>query len=308
MARALRINQAGLFYHVTARGNNKQSIFTTEEDYGLYLELLADACQRYSLQAHAYCLMENHLHLLLRTLKANMSEAIEWLNGRYARLFNLGHSHIGHVFQRRFWSECIWDEAYLHEVGRYIHMNPVRAGIVETPEAYRWSSFREYLQSGSKGFIRKDELLSIYAGADALADFYRFTVARMETKEVPPDEAWYFGADRDHVHGGDGTGLQLHRDDAPEMIFEKVAREYGCDSKSMKSLHRGRGNDRRVQEARWIVVWLLRKRTSLRLEDIAGAVGFRSARSLCNVLRKMRRQYMRDPSLRMKVGDIESDI
>src|SRR5713101_1874876 len=134
MARPLRLPLPGGIYHVTARGNDRQAIFEGEADCSLFT--------RYRVRCHAYCLMGNHYHLLLETPEGNLSAAMRQLNGVYTQRFNRRYERCGHVLQGRFGAQLVDGQAYLHEVCRYIVLNPVRAALSSHPRDWRWSSFR----------------------------------------------------------------------------------------------------------------------------------------------------------------------
>jgi len=142
MTRPLRIQCAGLTYHVTARGVRRSPIYLDDRDRRRFLRTLAVVVERYDLRCHAYCEMTNHYHLALTTVEANLSRAMHQLNGDYAQWWNWRHDRVGHVFQARFNAQIVQDDRYLATVCRYIVLNPVRAGIVATPEDWPWSSYR----------------------------------------------------------------------------------------------------------------------------------------------------------------------
>lgn len=142
MARPLRLEYPGAVYHVTTRGNARQPIFTDDEDREIFLALLGAVVKRYNWLCHAYCLMGNHYHLLLETLDANLSLGMRQLNGMYTQRFNRRHDRTGHVFQGRFKAVLVEKEAYLLELCRYVVLNPVRAGVAESPADWPWSSYR----------------------------------------------------------------------------------------------------------------------------------------------------------------------
>ena len=142
MARPLRIQAPGLTYHITARGVRRSPIYLDVADRRRFLSLLARMLQRYAVRCHAYCEMTNHYHLAVTTTDANLSSAMRQLNGEYASWWNWRHRHVGHVFQGRFNAQVVQDELYLANVCRYIALNPVRAGMVESPEHWPWSSYR----------------------------------------------------------------------------------------------------------------------------------------------------------------------
>ena len=126
MARALRVVVAGGWYHVTARGNRREPLFLNDEDRRRFLGLVSELPERFGLEVHAYVLMSNHYHLLVRTPQGNLSHAIRWLNVTYSVRFNWAHRQSGQVFQGRFKALIIEDEAGVVEVARYVHLNPVR--------------------------------------------------------------------------------------------------------------------------------------------------------------------------------------
>lgn len=141
MARPLRIEYPGAVYHVTSRGNAKDSIFIDDKDRDNFLKVLSFVVKRYNWICHGYCLMYNHYHLLIETPEANLSKGMRQLNGVYTQTFNGRHERVGHVFQGRYKAILVEKESYLLELCRYIVLNPVRAGVVKRPEDWRWSSY-----------------------------------------------------------------------------------------------------------------------------------------------------------------------
>ena len=142
MARPLRIEYPGAIYHITSRGNARQPIFEHNEDRKALLELMGSMVNRCNWLCHAYCLMDNHYHLLMETLDGNLSQGMRQLNGIYTQRFNRRHGRVGHVFQGRFKAILVGRENYLLELCRYVVLNPVRADVVHSPERYKWSSYR----------------------------------------------------------------------------------------------------------------------------------------------------------------------
>jgi putative transposase len=162
MARPLRMQFPGGVYHVTARGNEQRLIFADDVDCHGFLRVLAAAVERYHIVCHAYCLMNNHYHLLLETPDANLSSAIRQLNGVYSQRFNRRHSRTGHLFGGRFHAVVIERDAHLREVARYIVLNPVRAGLVAEPGGWRWSSYRATVgEVAAPAFLITDWVLAL---------------------------------------------------------------------------------------------------------------------------------------------------
>ena len=140
MARPLRIAYPGAYYHVTSRGNEQKHVFKSRKDREKFLNYLASATQRYGAVIHVYCLMTNHYHLLIETPEGNLSQIMRHINGAYTTYFNVKRKRSGHLFQGRFKAILVQTVAYAAELSRYIHLNPVRAGMVEKPGDYLWSS------------------------------------------------------------------------------------------------------------------------------------------------------------------------
>ena len=180
MSRPLRIQLPGGIYHVTARGNARRPIFEDDDDRSRFLIVLAATVARYRVLCHAYCLMDNHYHLLVQTPEANLSIAMRQLNGVYTQRFNRRHERCGHVMQGRFGAQLVDGEAYLREVCRYIVLNPVRAGLVAHPAEWRWSSFRATAgEMSAPGFLSVDWVRSL-SGARTQSEAIRRFVSFVE--------------------------------------------------------------------------------------------------------------------------------
>jgi putative transposase len=155
MARPLRIEFPGALYHLTSRGNARQTIFFDEEDFTDFLTVLGQVAKRYHLLLHSYCLMPNHYHLLIETPEGNLARGMRQLNGTYTQHANQRHQRVGHLFQGRYRSILIDKANYLLELSRYIALNPVRANLVEDPKDWPWSAYPQLI-----GFNRRIPCLS----------------------------------------------------------------------------------------------------------------------------------------------------
>ena len=142
MARPLRIEYPGALYHITSRGNGGQKIFRSDKDRVYFLKLLATLTDRFHWLCHAWCLMDNHYHLVIETPEGNLSRGMRQLNGMYTQKYNWKYHKTGHVFQGRYKAIIVDKDSYLLELCRYVALNPVRAHVVEEPEDFRWSSYR----------------------------------------------------------------------------------------------------------------------------------------------------------------------
>ncbi len=152
MVRPLRIEIPGALYHLTSRGDRREAIYLSDEDRRYWLTLLGQVCERFNWQCHAYCLMDNHYHIVIETIEGNLSAGMRHLNGVYTQWHNRAHGRVGHVFEGRFKAIIVQREAYLLELARYVVLNPVRAGICAMPQDWPWSSYRAMLgqDPGSK--------------------------------------------------------------------------------------------------------------------------------------------------------------
>lgn len=142
MARPRRIEFSGALYHVTCRGNAREAIYWDDSDRELFLKFLVQVIDRYRFLCYGYCLMDNHYHLLIETHDPNLSGGMRHLNGLYTQRFNRQHHRVGHLFQGRFKAILVEKESYLLELCRYMVLNPVRAGLVQDPAQWAWSSYR----------------------------------------------------------------------------------------------------------------------------------------------------------------------
>lgn len=159
MARPLRIIFPGAFYHVTSRGNEKKDIFKSRRDREKFLEYLASAAERYGAVIYAYCLMSNHFHLFMQTPEGNLSQIMRHIIGAYTTYFNIKRKRAGHLFQGRYKSVLVEADEYAAELTRYVHLNPVKAGITTKADDYQWSSYRAYIGMASMPEWLKTEFI-----------------------------------------------------------------------------------------------------------------------------------------------------
>jgi len=163
MARPLRIEYPGAVYHVTSRGNRRINIFEDNQDRQIFLTILETVVKRYNWLCHAYCLMDNHYHIMIETPDANISAGMRQLNGVYTQSYNRRHQKPGHIFQGRFKAILVQKENYLLELCRYVVLNPVRAGIVKKTEDWRWSSYQATAGIIKKpGYLTTDWILGLF--------------------------------------------------------------------------------------------------------------------------------------------------
>lgn len=161
MARKRREIVSGGIYHVFARGNDRQLIYRDEPDRHIYLRLLGKVVARQDWECLAYCLMGNHVHLLLETPAADLDRGMQWLHGRYAAAFNRRHGRVGHLFQGRYGAVLMASGVQTAAAAAYICRNPVASGLVRRPDAWAWSSFAATMGAPPPAWLAADRLLAM---------------------------------------------------------------------------------------------------------------------------------------------------
>ena len=192
MSRPLRVEYPGAFYHVMNRAIGGAQIFADKRESERFLDNLSKSVERFALVIHAFCLMPTHYHLLVQINEANLSSSIQWLNVSYAAYFNKKHERKGHLFQGRFKAILVDGDEYIKELSRYIHLNPVRAGMVEKPYQYPWSSYSYFIgRSKSPDWLNTDWTLGSFAeNKKAAEQIYREFVegAQLDSIKNPLDD------------------------------------------------------------------------------------------------------------------------
>ena len=199
MARPLRLEFPGALYHVMSRGDKKENIFFAREDQSLFLSLLSIVSERFAWKLHAYCLMNNHYHLLVETPLGNLSKGMHYLNGVYTQKFNRAYDRVGHVFQGRYKAIFVEKDSYLLELARYIVLNPVRAHLVQAPFEWEWSSYRATCNMARQPkWLAIDTILSMFSSSrsQAILQYKQFVEeGRLENPWNDLKNQLYLGSD-----------------------------------------------------------------------------------------------------------------
>jgi len=194
MARKPRIHYPGALYHVTLRGNNRQDIFYRDSDRPLWESILTTALARYKASVHAYCWMDNHMHLIARVAKEPLASTIRYAASQYSRKINLREQRTGHLFERRHGAYLVEDDSHFKGLIRYIHNNPIRAGMVETMDQYRWSSHLAYAGHLENSWLQTEFVLGMFGETKRIARRHYLAFIRTEVDE---DLSIYRHADND---------------------------------------------------------------------------------------------------------------
>lgn len=247
MPRRPRLHISGACYHVTLRGNHRANIFFRPADRRILDGYVADAIEHTAVRIHAYCWMTNHVHLLIQVADIPLGAFMQRISSRYARAVQKRIPTTGHLFENRYDALVVDVDRYFLELLRYIHLNPVRAGIVPTPERYRWSSHRVYLGIRESSWVNTEFGLSLFHSTPerARALYERFVAERIGAASDP---TLYQGhPEEPRVLGGDAFISKLAipiKKPKPRMTFDSIVRhvcaEYAVTADELRAPSRAR--------------------------------------------------------------------
>lgn len=287
MARPLRIEYESAFYHITSRGNERREIFKEDSDYKEFIRILENNITKFEIEIHSFILMKNHYHLLIQTKKANLRNFMHNLNTAYTIYFNKKHKRVGHLFQGRYKSIICDKENYLLELARYIHLNPVRAKVVNAPIEYNYSSYGSFLNDKIFPFVKKEilEILSSDKGK-AREVFIKFTKEGMNKKreEIFKDIRGQIilGSEKffqkvlnkikkEKIKEGISHRREYTSKLVPQEIIEFVEIYFKIKEKDWEK-------KKRYTKQRKIAIYLIKKHTNLPLKEIGNYFGLSYSR------------------------------
>lgn len=166
MPKKKRVWYPGAVYHIMNRGNRRSDIFRDEEDFQVYITILREAKKRYSFTIYSYCMMTNHVHLQIETGEIDIGKIMRFISLSYVKYFNNKYNYEGHLYQGRYRSEIINNDAYNLQTSRYVHLNPVKAAMVTEPLKYKWSSYDVYMGYREDDLIKTDKILGYFKNYD----------------------------------------------------------------------------------------------------------------------------------------------
>ena len=318
MPRPQRIEFDGAWYHVMNRSAGRRMVFRGDRDHTLFLDVLGEVHETYGLEVHAYCLLGNHYHLLLRTPRGNLSAAMRHLSAVYTRRFNGRHGTDGALFRGRYTAILIDADAYLLQVSRYIHQNPVAAGLAERPEDWPWSSYAAFLgRVQPPAWLQTAPTLELLGGRRPRL-LYRNFVARDEDDEV---RRFYGRAQLGSVLGNDrfrkralrrggreakARGLRAGAaTPSLERIIKTTARAFGTSPEALLSARRGRGQ---ANVPRLVAIGLARSPGGHPLSEIAHAFRLGGPGSASVTASRLRGRMDADPTLARRVKDLRAQL
>lgn len=314
--RPLRIEFEGAWYHVMNRGLARRRIFSDGADRRAFLQLLEAIWRRFGVEIHAYCLMDNHYHLLVRTPAAGLGRAMRHLNGVYTQGYNRRHGRDGPLFRGRYKAVLVDAEAYWLHLSRYVHRNPLEARRVEDLRAYPWSSYPCYVDGrrGCPEWLVTGEVLGGFPSRQA---YRRFVETETVTSPMPArhDLDWSVGVlgDKDFrarmlakTAPSQEIPARQRRPNRPtiKQIIAAAAQYYGEAPSRLRQPIRGRG----VRTPAKAVALYLGQEFGYKLNELAGEFGLSSYASAGAAIRNLRQRLQDDPGLRDDIKYILQDL
>lgn len=314
MARPLRIEYEGAFYHVMNRGSNRQNIFLKKLHWEIFLDLLEDISIKFFVEIHAFCLMNNHYHLLVRTPIANLGKAMRHLDGLYTRRFNIDEGRDGSIFRGRYKSILIEEEAYLLQVSRYIHLNPVEAGLCQNADDYVWSSYPSFINKKiKKNWLVTDLILSHFENFISYEDYIKQGVDEC-IKNLYHKESSIFGSE-EFIN----TNISMLSKNQKKFCFpdirktrmlpgiqkisESVAAYYSVNVEDLKDSERAKLN-----LPRKIAILFAKRYGQCSHQEISDYFGCIAANSISTLISRLEEDIVSSKELQMHVEKITRKI
>ncbi|MBU1056538.1 MAG: transposase [Proteobacteria bacterium] len=315
MSRPLRIEYPGAWYHVMNRGRRFENIFSDDADYEMFVELLKDTSEMWNVNIAAYCLMSNHYHILLQTPDGNISRTMRHINGVYTQRFNRKYSHDGQLFRGRYKSILVGGDSYLLQLVRYIHRNPIKAGLVTTLDSYKWSSHKGYLSIAQKWswlhktFIfslltkNKEEWIKIYrqfVSVEKDDNIYQVIEAKKWPSILGPKNFldWVKGKYYKSKKDEDIPESKL-LDPSQKLILEVVCKYYAVDEKDIYKSRRGSYN-----EPRNVLIYLIRRLRQDNMKQIGKEFNIEKSTSVSSIVERVKKQLQSDKTLKKRIDEL----
>jgi len=321
MARPLRIQFEGAVYHVTGRGNERKKIYYSKRDYERFKEYIAEAKEKYRFVLHGYVLMTNHYHLLIETPEKNLSKIMHHINSSYTTYTNVKRKRSGHLFQGRYKAIVVEKDNYLLELSRYLHLNPVRAKIVEKPEDYPYSSYSSYISPHCEALVTRSVILEMFRTneSEARKQYRTFLEAGLDGAMESPMMKVYGGmilGSLDFIKEilGKVEEGELEKEaisyrkalQAPlgaDEVLSAVCKHYGISREEATSGGRG--------EVRKMCLYLMKKYTVATIREICGLLGGLKYEALAKMYQRFLRELAENSQLRKeaeKIGKALSNV
>lgn len=306
MVRPLRIEYPNAWHHVMNRGLERRPIFRSDADRRIFFQILFEIVETYRIEVHAYSLLDNHYHLLIHTPLGGLSRALRHLNGVYTQAFNRRYLRDGPLFRGRFHSRLVESDDYLSELVRYIHLNPVEAGLCQNPIEHRWTSHRAYLlPKECPSWLTTGEILGRFGSpndmnhfvCEGVPDSFRGILLkeRVILGKSGFKEWVYRNMEKEKSSGIAKKDLKLISLAKPRLVLELVSNAYRIP---VKDLRRGRAFFE--NEGRRVAIYLLRRFSGMPYERVARWVGASSGMSVAKAYERIRKELPRNRPFRCR--------
>jgi REP element-mobilizing transposase RayT len=321
MPRPLRIQFPEALYHVTARGVDKAPIVRDDHDRMRWCEYLKAAVTRFGLELYAFALLDNHFHLFLSAPNTNLNAAMHYLNGAHAMYFNTRHQRKGHLFEKRYHATLIESQGHYTTISRYIHLNPVRAGLADRPEQYAWSSYPGY-HSGRMplSWLNYTRVLAEFGeGKEARERYRKFVTEAIGKKLTPPwayaAGGWLIGTPKFTArvytllakdrkdNRWDSRASQGKRaiEATLDEIAQAVCKECRVSAEQLKS------RESNARAARRAFALLAREHAGYSLKSIAAHIGVNSNAAVAHVVRRAADRVQKNEEFRRLITRLDSN-
>lgn len=307
MSRPLRLEFPGSLHHITSRGNARQNIFIDDDDRERFLELLGKCVERFSWILTAYVLMSNHFHLVVQLTEESLSRGLQWLNSKYPQTFNRRHGRVGHLLQGRPDIRLVQKERYAREVVRYVVLNPVRAGIVERPDEYPWSSHLAVLgRAPLPDWLAVDDLLVQFGSNRELAraayrEFVNAAIGIQTSCWRELTSQIFLGSDDWRQEIRRRVDLRPRSSDHPRvqrLVGTPSMHDVVCAVAEMFSVHSSRVRDGRGGLPRMLAAWIAWHEGQLTSSEIASGLRLRHAGHISRLVTQCDQQLSGNARLR----------
>jgi REP element-mobilizing transposase RayT len=312
MARPIRIEYPGAVYHVICRGNNRQGIYRDDEDRRRYLEKLSYYCQDKKVDLLAYCLMSNHVHLLLETPQGNLSKMMQAFQTSYTVYFNKRHGRTGHVFEQRYKAMLVEKDNYLLQVSRYIHLNAMSAKLAERAQDYRWCSYGSYLKGRGIPGLKTETVLGQLNGSKTrqLQQYREYVEGGQEErlKNPAPEvrQQIYVGGE-EFIEATQKRGKTLpttERRYSLQRIINSVSAVTGIGETEMRQRQRGEA----IKASREMLCYVARHHGQVRMSELAKLLQVKESSTPSHAVRRAEERLKVEANFRRLLDQVMQEL
>lgn len=315
MSRAQRIIYSNAYYHVMNRGSGRQKIFNDRVDREIFLQTLGEACQQFCIEIHAWCLMDNHYHLLIKTPHANLSRAMRHINGVYTQRYNRSNKTDGPLFRGRYKAILVDSDAYLLHLSKYIHLNPLSARMIDNLDQYEWSSYSAYIDTVKPPvWLVRDEIYGQLTQAGHKVESYQCFMANEDLDKRLIK--FYSQPSGTTVLGDDvfvnslvlmkpscetARHSQVYTRPSISAVIAEVALLFGEDIKTLISVKKGRVKS---NTPRKMAMYIARKYGDYRYHELASAFGLQHYGGASFAVHAFAQELQKDGELEILVSKV----